>query len=418
MVSILALAVHFIVDFARGGGGGSGGGGGGHSGGYSSAGVAAGGAGGSGDAGGAIVIFFILIFGILLVAYYMQRRTKKARQLVDASLVAASSLDSAWNKNSLVAAASDVYSRYQSDWSQFNTESMKTYMTPAYLYHNQLMLAALQLAGRQNLVSDVTIQACEVIAVVDAADNNLDSFTAKITSRAKDILINRQTGEQIFANPATATEQYRFVRSGDQWLIDGIDQETADPLTRRADIETFARDNNLCYSLDWGWLLLPSRGQLFGKARFGTSDINNHVIGVYQNMIIQLYTYIPRPSGDGAMPGYVIAQVNLPKSYGNIVVRRKRPLNLLGVRGLTKVSTEWGDFNKKYEVFATNAEQATSFELLNPTYMEQLEATGFEVNIEVVDNVVYLYAPEQVANSATYDSMLQLLQRAFKEMRR
>jgi hypothetical protein len=84
-----------------------------------------------------------------------------------------------------------------------------------------------------------------------------------------------------------------------------------------------------------------------------------------------------------------------------------------------------------YQVFATSPEQATSLELLNPKYMEQLAAVPFEINIEVVDNVVYLYAPisgllKKKPDDAVYQSgdmaqkyqtILQLLQAAFKEMK-
>lgn len=49
--------------------------------------------------------------------------------------------------------------------------------------------------------------------------------------------------------------------------------------------------------------------------------------------------------------------------------------------------------------------------------MEQLEALPFEVNIEVVDNVVYLYTDERGTSPEVYQTMLDLLQKAFKEMR-
>ena len=78
---------------------------------------------------------------------------------------------------------------------------------------------------------------------------------------------------------------------------------------------------------------------------------------------------------------------------------------------------EWGKFNELYEVYASNTDQAASFELLNPTYMEQLAALGFEVSIEVVDNVIYLHTAEQGADIAVYQTMYDLAQKAFKEMR-
>jgi hypothetical protein len=51
--------------------------------------------------------------------------------------------------------------------------------------------------------------------------------------------------------------------------------------------------------------------------------------------------------------------------------------------------------------------------------MEKLEALPFEVNIEVVDNVVYLYSPQPTdKNSAdTYAKMLEILQEAYKQMK-
>ena len=49
--------------------------------------------------------------------------------------------------------------------------------------------------------------------------------------------------------------------------------------------------------------------------------------------------------------------------------------------------------------------------------MEQLAALGFEVSIEVVDNVIYLHTSEQGADIAVYQTMYDLAQKAFKEMR-
>ena len=84
---------------------------------------------------------------------------------------------------------------------------------------------------------------------------------------------------------------------------------------------------------------------------------------------------------------------------------------------LKKVETEWITFNDKYEVYASEAERVTSFELLYPTFMEQLEALPFEVTIEVVDNAVYLYTISDGTNSDRYATMLDLLRKAFVEIR-
>ena len=49
--------------------------------------------------------------------------------------------------------------------------------------------------------------------------------------------------------------------------------------------------------------------------------------------------------------------------------------------------------------------------------MEQLAALPFAVTIEVVDNVIYLYTDERGTGVATYGIMLDLVHKAFKELR-
>lgn len=341
------------------------------------------------------------------------RQSKKTK----AALQAAGAQDAAWDENRLVEHAKAVFTQFQQDWSNYNTEGMKAYLTPSYQYHNALMVYALQLAGRRDMVYGPTITQAVVIDVQDAADNSQDMVTIGIEATANDQLLDTQSNQVLFTDSKPFTEFWRFQRSGNTWLLSGIQQATASAWSSNPSLEQFAAQHGFYYSLDWGWLLLPRRGQLFGEGKFGTSDINNHVIGLYnQQLLVQLYTYVPNPAS--STKSYLIAQANLPKSYGDIVVRHKKGLHLFGIKGLREVSTEWPDFNKKYQVFATSPEQATSLELLNPKYMEQLEAVPFEVNIEVVDNVVYLYAPEnKVVEPAHYATMLRLLQAAFKEMR-
>ena len=277
------------------------------------------------------------------------------------------------------------------------------------------MIYILQSMGRRDEMQDVQIQDAVVIGVNNDVDDSRDAFTIGITAQATDQLINTATDQEIFTDRKPFTEYWTFQRSGNTWLLGGISQATADPYALNGQLRDFAQKNGYYYSLDMGWLFIPQRGQLFGEAKFGTSDINNHIVGMYNNqLLVQFYSYVKNPQS--STKPYVIAQVNVPKQYGNIVVRRKKMLQM-SIRGLEKVETEWTQFNDKYEVFASSAEQATSFELLNPTYMEQLEALPFEVSIEVVDNVIYLYTSELTATLEVYEVMLDLVNKAFKELR-
>lgn len=332
-------------------------------------------------------------------------------------LIAAAQKDRAWDEATLLAHAKDVFTRYQQDWSNYNTESMKAYMTPSYQYHAALMVYALQLAARVNTVQNPVIIDAIIVDIIDLPDKSKDQVVVGITAKANDMLIDTRDKKTLFIDTRPFTEFWRFNRSGDNWLLDGIQQSTASRWLYNNALERFAAQHGYYFSLDWGWLLLPRRGQLFRDGKFGTSDINNHVIGMHGQCLVQLYTYCDRRSSNKT---YLIAQANVPKTYGDIVVRHKKRMSIFGIRGLKRVSTEWPDFNKKYDVFASDVEQVTSLELLNPTYMEKLEALPFEVNIEVVDNVVYLYAPlssESETTSDKYELMLSILNDAFNEMR-
>lgn len=346
--------------------------------------------------------------------YNLFAKLKQSKQ-TQADLAAASADDAAWSEEKLIEHAKQVFMQYQKDWSNLNIQAMQSYLTPYYYSHATLLVHTLRAMGRRDNMQDVRIQDAVIIGVQNHADDNHDAFTIGITAQANDQLVNTVTDQEIFTDRNSFTEYWTFQRSGKTWLLGGISQATADPYALNGQLRTLAANNGYYYSLDMGWLFIPQRGQLFGEAKFGTSDINNHIVGMYSNqMLVQLYSYIKNPQS--SPKPYVIAQVNVPKQYGNIVVRRKKMLRM-GIRGLEKVETEWTQFNDKYEVFASSAEQATSFELLNPTFMEQLEALPFEVSIEVVDNVIYLYTDELSATLEIYQSMLDLVNKAFKELR-
>ena len=169
---------------------------------------------------------------------------------------------------------------------------------------------------------------------------------------------------------------------------------------------------------------MPQSGQLFSDGSMQVSDINNHVIGrlvdtgraVSDGIIYQIYTYSERPANEGGKV-YLVGQITVPKYYGDILIRRRKGLLQFGVRGLREMTTEWADFNKKFQVFATSPEQVTSFELLNPQMMQWLEAAPFEVNLEVIGNSIYFYSQLGNISAKNYATMLSILQAAHRELK-
>ncbi|MDN5274370.1 MAG: hypothetical protein JWP06_271 [Candidatus Saccharibacteria bacterium] len=364
--------------------------------------------------GGMIAACAVLGTGAGLYNWFSKlKRNKRETE----ELKQAASFDPVWNEQVILRRASDVFMMYQQDWTARSWERFSQYMTLHYQQHSSLMIAALLQARRINKVNEPVIDQVMITELRDSLNNAEDTVTVGITAHARDVLIDELTGEELYVDKSQFTEYWSFKRVGNEWYLDGIEQVTATTWKADASLQQLAQKYGYFYSLDWGWLLIPKRGRLFGRVNFGVSDINNHIIGIYNNnYLLQLYTYDLNPKNSGS---YLIAQTNVPKTYGDIVVRRKKWTNLLKPKRLEKISMEWGDFNKKYEVFATTYEGATSFELLHPAFMEKLEALPFEVNIEVVDNVVYLYSPQKTENNSveTYAKMLEILQEAYKQMK-
>lgn len=344
------------------------------------------------------------------------RIRKKAKQ----EITVAASQDPAWQEAVLDERVKTVFMSFQKDWSNFNTANFAGYLTPGYSHHVGLMLEALKQRGRQNIVESPQLLEAYPTEVDDEAGQSQDKVTFFMHAKSHDRLVETVDGQsrELFDNDNDFYEFWHFERSSSTWLLDDISQYTEDKNMKRNDVQAFAAANSLYYSLDWGWLLLPSRGQLFGKGKFGKSDINNHVIGMLNNTLIELYTYVPATANNDVNSAqFVIAQMALPKRYDSLVVEaksgfasrfRKTP------KGYNKVTLEWPDFNKRYFVFATNVEQVTAFELLNPKYMEQLFDLPFKVSIEVVDNVVYLYTKDKKAD---YNLMYTILKAAYEEMK-
>lgn len=349
-------------------------------------------------------------------------RIWKRAQKTEQDIAVASQTDQIWNKANMLEYAKNVFMQYQSDWSTFNINNMQKYLTSSYAQHNLLLLRVLRELGRTNRMSNIVITNALIMDMHDDIDNSRDSYTVAFEASAQDELIENATGKVLFKDKTTYIEQWTFVRNGNGWLLGRIDQETANIFSQQESLQQFAHTNSMFYSLDMGWLFLPRRGVLFRTGKFGTSDINNHVVGTYNNHLVQLYTYDTSPASRGKVKPYIVAQVHLPKQYGGIVVQPdkgffQRAIGGGAPNGYTKYEFEWTDFNKRYDVFATDADRLATFELLNPGFMAYLYDNDPQITIEVTDNIVYLYKSADVVTEQHYTQMLNILLKAFKELK-
>lgn len=372
-------------------------------------------------------LFMILIIIGIWTGWYaaffsawekIKGKIKKAEKL----RAAAVQTDSIWNTDSLIQHATITFNRYQNDWSAIDLESMKSYMTADMHNHTHYLLYTLQQMHRKNTLSDITILGIEIIDIQDNSDNSKDSFQVAVKGKMQDELIDIRTDNQLYIDNRPFIEYWTFIRSGQTWQLSRIDQSTADVFKMSNAIKLFAESKKLHYSIDMGWLLLPNSGVLFKAGKFGVSDINNHAIGLYGQRLVQLYTYSQTKEFVR-----LVAQINLPKSYDGILVKPRTHFFTSSSynpkpTGYTKYTFEWQDFNKRYEVYATNTDRLAAFELVNPGFMQYLYDIDPKVWIEVTDNVIYLHKPSAPnlspeAALKEYTTMFTILEKAFKELK-
>ncbi|MEI6378140.1 MAG: TIM44-like domain-containing protein [Candidatus Falkowbacteria bacterium] len=412
---VVILLVPMLV-FARAGGGGSSSGGGGHSSSGSGHSSSGGSSGNSAPANPIVVFIFIgAIFMILIATFrWMAIQQKKRRAETEKKLTAAATGDKLWDKDMLIKHASEVFYSFQKDWSNFDVASMKLYLHPDYYPKMVLEMNALQNIGRINEMSDVIINQIEVNEVDDETNNNQDKFSVLITASAHDKLFSTKENKELYTDTSSFNEEWFFARHNNQWLLSAIGQETAEASLAEGPIAQFAAENKFYYDADFGWLMMPNRGAIFHQTNFMVSDINNHVIGYYRDKIVEFYTYRPNPNMQNT-PNYLVAQAILPKSYNDILLVKKKFLMNWKPKGLQVIQTEWGDFNDKFLLYADKIDGATSFELLTTNFMAKIYDLPFNLNIEVVDNVLYIYTSDR--SQLDYGKLLEILSWAFDEMK-
>ncbi|MFA5990718.1 MAG: DUF3137 domain-containing protein [Candidatus Doudnabacteria bacterium] len=404
LLNFFAFAQYAV---ARGGGGGSGGGGGGGGGGSSFS------SGSSGSGGGGspwTILIVVIIFIVLgIVSYYANKKRKELMAKKQAEIIEGNKLN--WPE--LQTQITILFQNFQKAWSEFDFKTMERLVTPEYYKRMVLELSVLQNENRANLMSDVIVTEMFVIGEEQPGETT-QKLTLQISASAHDVLQDTKNNKALFTDNSSFTEYWHLVQTEDKrWVLDFITQETEDSGMYEKDIAEFSKKNNFYFDADFGWLMMPNKGVLFNQTNFGRSDINNHVIGYFRDKIVEFHTYIPNTQSKSP-ENYVVAQAILPKSYNDILIKKKKFLSM-PVWGLKKMTLESMEFNNKFSIWAHEEDQINSLELLTPNFMEKIYNLPFELNIELVGNTLYFYTKDRGA--ANYPQMLEIISWAFDEMR-
>lgn len=413
-VAIIISAVLALFGFAGGGGSDSGGGGSDFGGSSSWS---------SSDSdytseGGDIWILIVAVT-IVVVAVFLDKLASRRRiSKRDIAVMNANSHESPQEKN-IREQAEQIFRTYQDDWSNFNFQNISSYTTPEYYQHASLMLELLQSMHRVNKVSQLSVEGAYVMASVKDDTPLPVNLRVKIYFSGLDEVIDTQTSDILYSDFAkNIHETWSFIYDGKSLKLAGISQPTESASHLVRSLADFASQNKLFYSPDWGRHALPTRGLIFSNASIKTSDVNNHIIGKWGDLLIQIYTYSEIPGDPSTY--YLVGQISLPKSYKGVIVKSKQSKSKVYRRidkSYEKFELEWPDFNKRYEVYAASADALPAFELLNPKFMELLYGKNPEYSLEVADNSIYIFMNNKQATEQDYADLLDVLSAAYQELK-
>jgi len=404
---VTSLAIIFM-GFAGGGGSSSGGGGGGGSSSYHSS-SSSSYSSSSSDSGEDDPVLLLSIFVVIIIIVLFSVGSAKKKYQDHNSTEA---------EKQIHEQAKNIFESYQKDWGDFNYENIQKYTTPYYYQHASLMLDLLKNLHRTNQVSKLKVAKVYLAQPVDAQTALPVNLNVTFAFSGLDEVIDTNTNQKLYSSYASyAFETWNFIYDGSSLKLAGISQPTESAPHLVKSLADFAKTNNLFYSPDWGRYALPSRGLIFGGASMKIADINNHVIGKWGDLLVQLYTYAPTP-GQSTSSYYIVGQINVPKEYLGVIVKsRQFKSGAKPDKSYEKFEMEWGEFNDRYEVYAASRDALPAFELLNPKFMEYLYSKNPSYSLEVVDNVIYIYANIKTVTEKDYQDMLEVLKKAYDELK-
>lgn len=423
-LKVLVKMMLSLFGFAGGGGSSSGGGGGGGGGGGSSS-FSSGGS--SGSSGGPFdFVGFLVVVLLFIVLFVAARTTEKLKEnwrkkhprprseYEHKSIDQNNTEQEKWIHQE----AERIFLQYQKDWSENNLEGIRSYTTDNYYQHASLMLDAIAKMKRNNVVSNLSIARTVLFTPVTSETQLPIKVQLMFRFGGTDGLVSTDTGDMIYSYDAHGLDEYwDFIYDGSTLKLNGITQSTESTPHLIESIAEFAKANNLFYSPDWGRLALPTEGLIFdGYNVLAEADVNNHVVGKWNNCLVQIYTYSAVPGEPDSY--YIVGQISVPKSYKGVIVEAKKShLKLEKPKDYDKHEMEWGEFNRRYNVFAASSDALPAFELLNPAFMERLYERNLPYSLEVKDNVIYIFAKVKAAQMDNYAELLNVLSEAFKELK-
>lgn len=186
--------------------------------------------GGSGGGGGGGILGLILAPFLLIYSAILTAKLNKKNKAVEELTLKLEKTDHIWNYRTMKARVEEVFFKVQHAWMERNQNLAKAYMTQRIYDKHKMQTDEMIANGTKNILSQMNVKDIKIISVADYKDDSKDTFSAYIKGSMIDYIINVKDGslasgkETDKTEPGDFAEIWIFLRSGNTWLLDEIDQ--------------------------------------------------------------------------------------------------------------------------------------------------------------------------------------------------
>jgi predicted lipid-binding transport protein (Tim44 family) len=188
---------------------------------------AGGGGGGSGKGGilSLIALPFFIIYSAI-ITHQVRKKSKACKEL----LARLEKLDPAWDIDAIRHRINEVFFKVQQAWMARDQNLAKDCMSDAIFQKHKLQTDHLIEEHHKNMLENINLTHADIVDVEDFVDNMKDRFWAHIEGSMIDYTID-DTNNRVVSGDSkkaeTFTELWKFVRIGNTWVLDEIDQSVS-----------------------------------------------------------------------------------------------------------------------------------------------------------------------------------------------
>jgi hypothetical protein len=208
---------------------------------------AGGGGGGSGRGGWVSIIAlpFLIIYSAI-VTHQVRKKSRACKEL----LARLEKLDPAWDIDAIRHRINEVFFKVQQAWMARDQNLAKDCMSDALFQNHKLQTDHLIEEHHKNMLENINLTQADIVDVEDFVDNRKDRFWAHIEGSMIDYTID-DTNNRVVSGDNTKAESFaelwKFVRVGNTWVLDEIDQNVS-----LSDLKGFVAKTDSAASVDSG----------------------------------------------------------------------------------------------------------------------------------------------------------------------